>query len=150
MASTNKPTPNWADIKARYVVNWEKPADIAKDYDVTPNAISKRACMEEWGKEREETAIEIKEEAKDAFKVYKELSQQVHLSGMTAIAKWMQKRLEENEDTACLEFDGEERLNPAFMEILKASKEAFKGDQTIHLNGNLPIVPIQIVGKDAD
>lgn len=131
------PPPNWATIKTRYVVHGEKPSDIAKDFKVCANTISKRASLENWGAERKETSIVLHNSSIDTQKHYQDLCKQVHLNGMTAIAKWMQDRMEQNPDSACLEFDGEERLNSAYLEILKASKEAIKGEQSINITNAL-------------
>lgn len=62
------PAPNWAEIKARYIVNGEKPSAIAEDYDVRVASIYHRASMEDWLDGREEVADELMEYALDVRK----------------------------------------------------------------------------------
>lgn len=74
-----KKAPNWEEIKTRYVVGWEKPADIAKDYNVIAQTISNRASKEKWNEERLETGKEIREIQKEKLKELTELNLDVHI-----------------------------------------------------------------------
>jgi len=66
---SKKKPPNWGEIRARYEAHWEKPSDIAKDYNVSPNTISKRASLEGWGKNRKEKAINLVDEEHEREKL---------------------------------------------------------------------------------
>ncbi len=58
-----KKNPNWEDIRRRYVIDGEKPSDIAKDYKTTAKYISERASKLNWGKKKQEVAKDLDEKA---------------------------------------------------------------------------------------
>lgn len=86
-----KKPPNWEDIKTRYIVNGEKPGDIAKVYDVSAKTISNRASEEKWGEERGILGKEIRAEAEDDLKALCRATITVH-------RKFMERMLQTGED----------------------------------------------------
>lgn len=63
-----KPPPNWEEIETRFVVNWETPAEIAKDYKTTANQISRKATQYDWIKKRKEIGSELRSQETDRRK----------------------------------------------------------------------------------
>lgn len=63
-----KQPPNWEEIKTRYTVHGEKPAEIAPDYNITARTIQKRVSEEKWRQEREAIGQEIRQEEVDRRK----------------------------------------------------------------------------------
>lgn len=86
-----KKPPNWEDIKTRYVVNGEKPGDIAKVYDVSAKTISNRASEEKWGEERGILGKEIRSEAEGDLKALCRATITVH-------RKFMERMLQQDAD----------------------------------------------------
>lgn len=76
-----KKAPNWGEIRLRFT-RWEKPIDIAKDYNTTANAISKRACLEGWRKEREEIARNVSGIVENDLKTLCDTTLAVHIEFM--------------------------------------------------------------------
>lgn len=134
------PPPNWEEIKTRYVVNGEKPGDIARDYQITSRAIQKRQCEEGWRQERAEIGQEIREEAIERRKSIATLYlAQIEFVGIEIAQAMREKTIGKTVQ------DGEGFPNQFYKDAYKAGLDIAKGsDQSVNLTlENFPDVTLK-------
>jgi hypothetical protein len=118
--SPKKRPPNWEDIKTRYVVNGEKPSDIAKDYSVSVQTIKNRASTEKWKYEAVQIGTEIRESTIEKRKAFAELAIDTYLYGLQVIAKKIAAT-----DNPYRQ-DGDGLPDAFFLEVMKAARDSLK------------------------
>lgn len=114
MAKKKLPPPNWEEIKTRYIVNGEKPGDIAKDYNVTAKTISNEASENKWREERRNLGKELREITKSELKDLCTSTVRVHAKFMAQL----EGQIEDIQNPYL--FDGE-RTNSLFQTAMNNS-----------------------------
>ncbi len=115
-----KKPPNWEEIETRYIVNGEKPSDIAKDYNVTAKTISNAAWEGDWEEKRGKLGKELRELAIYNKKKLVEEAYEIYGMAFAVIRKHML-----NAKTPFTE----DRINPLFLEPMKLASKLIVGER---------------------
>lgn len=106
---------NWDEIKRRYIIDGEKPNDIAKSYNISAKTISNAAWEEGWEAERGKIRKELWEISLLSRKALVKEAYAIYTKAFEVIKKY----IDQTENP--LLFDGEGRINLLFMEPMKVA-----------------------------